>query len=167
MDLILWRHAEAVEAQHPDEDMTRALTVRGDKQAMRMAAWLDRDGAEVPLADLCATLAHGRVHLAQRAAFVVRDIGQLRAALRNPAGAPSGLPRAAMALREAYLSGGGVDWTALYPAGSFRRRRLPTYPFERRRCWPVAEPADPPPPSDRSGPVSLFDAVIRDLGVSR
>lgn len=42
MDLILWRHAEAVEAQEPSEDMARELTARGEKQALRMAAWLDR-----------------------------------------------------------------------------------------------------------------------------
>ena len=42
MDLILWRHAEAAQAEQPTEDMARALTVRGEKQAMRMAAWLDR-----------------------------------------------------------------------------------------------------------------------------
>jgi phosphohistidine phosphatase len=48
MDLILWRHAEA-EAQDRHEgdpvgghDMERALTSRGEKQALRMAAWLDR-----------------------------------------------------------------------------------------------------------------------------
>lgn len=42
MDLILWRHAEAAPAQDPQDDMARALTVRGEKQALRMAAWLDR-----------------------------------------------------------------------------------------------------------------------------
>ena len=42
MDLILWRHAEAVEAAPGDSDMTRVLTARGEKQATRMAAWLDR-----------------------------------------------------------------------------------------------------------------------------
>lgn len=42
MDLILWRHAEAVEAALGDDDMARALTARGEKQATRMAAWLDR-----------------------------------------------------------------------------------------------------------------------------
>lgn len=42
MDLILWRHAEAVEAAPGDEDMARALTARGEKQATRMATWLDR-----------------------------------------------------------------------------------------------------------------------------
>lgn len=57
MDLILWRHAEAVD--HPDLehgqpgdalDLARKLTPRGEKQAARMAAWLDRqlpDGARI------------------------------------------------------------------------------------------------------------------------
>ncbi len=39
MDLILWRHAEA-EPGEPDD--LRALTGRGQKQALRMAEWLDR-----------------------------------------------------------------------------------------------------------------------------
>ncbi|MCW5255955.1 histidine phosphatase family protein [Verminephrobacter aporrectodeae subsp. tuberculatae] len=42
MDLILWRHAEAQEAEDGHDDLTRPLTARGEKQAARMAAWLDR-----------------------------------------------------------------------------------------------------------------------------
>ena len=42
MDLILWRHAEAVEGAPDGDDMARSLTSRGEKQAARMAAWLDR-----------------------------------------------------------------------------------------------------------------------------
>ena len=42
MDLILWRHAEAEEAPDGGDDLARALTSRGEKQAARMAAWLDR-----------------------------------------------------------------------------------------------------------------------------
>lgn len=42
MDLILWRHAEAQEAPAGMDDRQRALTARGEKQAARMAAWLDR-----------------------------------------------------------------------------------------------------------------------------
>ena len=54
MDLILWRHAEAednavgdVQAGQKTEqnllpDLDRSLTHRGEKQALRMAAWLDR-----------------------------------------------------------------------------------------------------------------------------
>ena len=45
MDLILWRHAEAEELS-PDSrdasDLERSLTSRGEKQAARMASWLDR-----------------------------------------------------------------------------------------------------------------------------
>lgn len=42
MDLILWRHAEAHEAEEGASDLERTLTPRGEKQAARMAAWLDR-----------------------------------------------------------------------------------------------------------------------------
>ncbi len=38
MDLLLWRHAEAVDGT---PDHTRELTSRGLKQARRMARWLD------------------------------------------------------------------------------------------------------------------------------
>ena len=50
MDLILWRHAEAVDLELVGDDMARYLTPRGEKQAARMGAWLDRhmpDGAKV------------------------------------------------------------------------------------------------------------------------
>jgi phosphohistidine phosphatase len=39
MDLLLWRHAEAVDGT---PDHTRELTDRGRKQARQMAAWLDQ-----------------------------------------------------------------------------------------------------------------------------
>jgi phosphohistidine phosphatase len=42
MDLVLWRHAEAQEWVEGCKDMDRALTPRGEKQAARMAGWLDR-----------------------------------------------------------------------------------------------------------------------------
>lgn len=42
MDLVLWRHAEAQEWTEEGDDMARALTSRGEKQAARIANWLDR-----------------------------------------------------------------------------------------------------------------------------
>jgi phosphohistidine phosphatase len=42
MDLILWRHAEAIDWQEGCDDLDRVLTPRGYKQAIRMAEWLDR-----------------------------------------------------------------------------------------------------------------------------
>ncbi|HCY14542.1 MAG: histidine phosphatase family protein [Curvibacter sp. GWA2_64_110] len=42
MDLVLWRHAEAQDWVPGCNDLERSLTPRGEKQAARMAAWLDR-----------------------------------------------------------------------------------------------------------------------------
>jgi phosphohistidine phosphatase len=50
LDLILWRHAEAEDPGAGQDDLSRALTARGEKQAARVAAWLDRllpEGARV------------------------------------------------------------------------------------------------------------------------
>ena len=42
MDLILWRHAEASEAEDGGPDLDRALTARGERHAARMAHWLNQ-----------------------------------------------------------------------------------------------------------------------------
>ena len=42
MDLILWRHAEAEDAGAGELDLDRPLTSRGERQAERMAEWLNR-----------------------------------------------------------------------------------------------------------------------------
>lgn len=42
MDLILWRHAEALDMRELDDDLDRALTPKGERQAHRMADWLGR-----------------------------------------------------------------------------------------------------------------------------
>lgn len=55
MDLILWRHAEAEDLSSTEGgtyelDLARSLTSRGEKQAFRMAGWLDRqlpEGARI------------------------------------------------------------------------------------------------------------------------
>ncbi len=42
MDLILWRHAEAFEIRAAETDLERALTPKGERQAQRMADWLNQ-----------------------------------------------------------------------------------------------------------------------------
>jgi phosphohistidine phosphatase len=42
MDLILWRHAEAFDLSDGQDDADRALTPKGERQARRMADWLNR-----------------------------------------------------------------------------------------------------------------------------
>lgn len=41
MDLLLWRHAEAHAAREGQPDLERALTSKGERQARRMAEWLN------------------------------------------------------------------------------------------------------------------------------
>lgn len=50
MDLVLWRHADAQDWEEGCADLERPLTPRGEKQAARIAAWLDRqlpDGTRI------------------------------------------------------------------------------------------------------------------------
>lgn len=50
MYLILWRHAEAEDLTEGGDDLVRALTPRGEREAARMGAWLDRtlpEGARI------------------------------------------------------------------------------------------------------------------------
>ena len=42
MDLILWRHAEAHLPRDGQSDLERALTAKGERQAQRMAEWLNQ-----------------------------------------------------------------------------------------------------------------------------
>ena len=42
MDLILWRHAEAFEMREVEDDLARSLTAKGERQAQRMAEWLNQ-----------------------------------------------------------------------------------------------------------------------------
>lgn len=42
MHLILWRHAEAEDAPAGGDDLSRSLTPRGEREAARVGAWLDR-----------------------------------------------------------------------------------------------------------------------------
>ena len=42
MDLILWRHAEAEELAEGIDDPARGLTPKGERQARRVAEWLNR-----------------------------------------------------------------------------------------------------------------------------
>ena len=41
MDLILWRHAEAHVLRDGQDDLERTLTPKGERQAQRMAEWLN------------------------------------------------------------------------------------------------------------------------------
>ncbi len=67
MDLILWRHAEAVDADAGEDDMERVLTPKGQKQARRMAEWLNSQ-----LPDSCRILSSPAVRTVQTAEALKR-----------------------------------------------------------------------------------------------
>lgn len=59
MDLVIWRHAQAVDASPGCDDLARTLTAKGEKQAERMAEWLDRQlpqGARVLVSPAARTV---------------------------------------------------------------------------------------------------------------
>ncbi|MEV4306336.1 amino acid adenylation domain-containing protein [Nonomuraea sp. NPDC049624] len=118
------------------------------------------------LADVAHTLRIGREPLRERLALVVADVAELcerleRFARSEPAdvlrgrtrpGVPpsgwsgdqlSGRPGDLLELGRHWVDGGHVDWT---PPPGARLVGLPSYPFDRMRCWPF-EPAsgDPEP----------------------
>lgn len=93
MDLLLWRHAEAHDALPGQDDLERALTPRGEKQAIRMAGWLDRqlpEGARVLVSPARRTeqtaLALGRRYKVRQDLAPGATVDQLLAACSWPAG---------------------------------------------------------------------------------
>ena len=72
MDLVLWRHAEAEEALTDMDDLQRCLTTKGERQAQRMGAWLERQlpaGARVLVSPAQRTLqTAAALHRKQRVA---------------------------------------------------------------------------------------------------
>lgn len=82
--------------------------------ATRYAAWL-LDHPEVPLADVCATAAHGRSHFAHRLAVVASSTSELAEALRKAAaGAHREAPARELADRVAFVfTGQGAQYAGM------------------------------------------------------
>ncbi|WP_256756847.1 non-ribosomal peptide synthetase [Cohnella sp. WQ 127256] len=118
-------------------------------------------GNETSAERICFTAHTGRDHHDHRLAIVFRDYKELRNKLdrlttgefaslepqgiyygsRKPAAAGSeDLDFASegqdwVEIAERYTLGAEIDWDRLYSAKSYARVHLPTYPFERTRCW--------------------------------
>ena len=56
MDLIFWRHAETAHAVDGQSDSDRELSPRGERQAQRMAHWLERQLPESTKILCCPTV---------------------------------------------------------------------------------------------------------------
>ncbi|GAV15989.1 SDR family oxidoreductase [Paenibacillus sp. chi10] len=113
---------------------------------------------DISLADLCFTVNTGRSHWEYRLALVAENIEELRSKLqltstqdslktmggesifygecRLSSQAEKQMVKADLgnACRN-YVEGADIDWGFLYEGKSNKRIPLPTYPFERNRCW--------------------------------
>ncbi len=118
-------------------------------------------GPPARLADVAFTLQHGRTAFEHRFAAIAADRGELVERLtqflethRVETGAGSGPLEAAAG---EWLRGGAVDWTRLRDGRlDLRRVPLPTYPFERRRCWIGEGPAAPATAPQETGVVADY-----------
>ena len=124
-----------------------------------------RGTPDIALGDVSYTLALGRGHFANRAAFVASGRDELSDQLErwladdvNGAQVASGdaaLDRARMR----YLDGGTVDFVPMFTGRDVRRTPLPTYPFQRRRYWVATST-----PARREGESTIMDHPATDNG---
>ena len=154
--------------------------------AESLSEYLGKESCD--LTELSYTLQVGRDELPQRAAFVVSSHEELREKLIEfvgrgevPAGSFSGRAGKPSAdespnpvsegrlldIAKHWVSGGNVDWNALYGSGRPRRIPAPTYPFARERHWiPEPESRDdrmtPTPSGDAEAPF-LHPLLHRNL----
>ncbi|WP_327419552.1 SDR family NAD(P)-dependent oxidoreductase [Streptomyces sp. NBC_01233] len=153
--VVLEEAGAAPEVRRPHGPWVFPLSARTPHALRRYAAALlaavERADRTPELADVAHTLQHGRDAMAERLAVTAADRSTLVAALKAAAdGADhSALARPAGGTdADRWVAGDAVDW----PAGGVSIP-LPTYPFERRRCW-VAPVASPGPEADAAAPAA-------------
>ncbi len=122
MDLILWRHAEAVEPDEGMPDMDRSLTERGQRQALDVANWLNEQ--RLPkLSVICSPALRaqetakllGRPYMVSKALAVGSAPAEMLAAAGWPDHSDAvmliGHQPALGRLASLLLSGAEADWT--------------------------------------------------------
>lgn len=141
-----------------------------DAVLTRLLEWLDRN-PDCDLARLAYTLQAGRTALPCRLAFVAGNLAEARAGFEaalageipwNGVFTPNVLAVQAPpelcepedlaqlldsgdldALARAFAAGANLDWDRLWASGRPRPLALPTYPFEKTRCWYEVYPDAP------------------------
>ncbi|MEU2032856.1 SDR family NAD(P)-dependent oxidoreductase [Nocardia amamiensis] len=140
------------------------VSARDSDRLVDYVAALDRflTGQQPNLADLAYTMQVGRQPGRARAAFVARDIDQLRAAVRawvdDAPGARDCRDAAEDSRIARWLGGGDIDWATVRDPGPRRRIPAPTYPFARERYW-IPDVASTP----ESTPVQLTNTATTSV----
>jgi amino acid adenylation domain-containing protein len=147
-------------------------------EATDPAYWGEQMRQTVRFSDGVAALVRGRdpilleVGPGQTLASLVRRDPPDGASVTAVASLPSTAPEAdarslALALGQLWLAGAEPDWEALHAPAKRRRVPLPTYPFERQRCF-----VDPAPDNDahevtNPGTGAAVESRVDDAGTAR
>lgn len=118
------------------------------------ADMLSDDDRHWNIRDLCYTASLGRSHFSYRLAFVVKNVDEVMEHLRRlqlnsellsslTACNPETTSRknecwdelSLQEVRDLYILGADIPWSLLYRSGTYRRVHLPSYPFDKHRCW--------------------------------
>ena len=148
--------------------MSSPLSARTPAQLAAVAARLRAALTPgLPLPAIAWTLQTGREALACRALAVAADLPDL---LRQLDAIASGAPGASSAA-QAWLAGGTMDWAAAWSGPAPVPVALPSYPFERRRCWlRTPTPAAALPTSAVAlfiqGPGTIDDLVLQETPIA-
>ncbi len=89
----------------------------------------------IPLPYIAYTLQFGRKQWKYRKAFVCKDTKHAAQLLLGSS--PSSLKEDSdlYLLAQSWASGASMNWETIHPISDAHRVPLPTYPFERKRCW--------------------------------
>ncbi|MYV54176.1 SDR family NAD(P)-dependent oxidoreductase, partial [Streptomyces sp. SID3212] len=145
---------QAASAPRPaDEAVVLPLSARtADALHHRVRQLTERLTEQHDLGDTARTLALSRAHFPVRAAFVIRNLAELREQaqeLLTGGRPPTDIHgERLMRLAEDYLAGRDVDWTTAHAGRPRRNVPLPTYPFARTRHWTVGPATARPAESD-------------------
>ncbi|WP_258042491.1 non-ribosomal peptide synthetase [Paenibacillus sp. UNC499MF] len=138
-----------------------AKTEEGLQELIRDYDKLFAGTDELDMPAVCYTASTGRSHLTYRLAVTAADGAELMQKLQRlhregkgsdgvyigktdstqthqytqPGNLADLVPEAVQELARQYVQGASIDWKALYAQSSFRKVSLPTYPFQRKRCW--------------------------------
>ncbi|MFF8433572.1 SDR family NAD(P)-dependent oxidoreductase [Streptomyces bacillaris] len=130
------------------------------RYATALHAALDSD---VELVDVAYTLQHGRDAMTERLAVTAADRPTLVEALDAVIGG-TGHPALArpdgVTPADRWVAGAVAVW----PDTDGTLIPLPTYPFERRRCWIGARPEEPPVPGEPAGAYAPRWQPVADVG---
>ncbi|MBA9085511.1 amino acid adenylation domain-containing protein/non-ribosomal peptide synthase protein (TIGR01720 family) [Fontibacillus solani] len=131
---VHWPHRIAIIASNPDELREQLLHLNtSGPSGSCVFAGVHRVTSDTNQSKSDGVLTQQEIEvLSERTSELIEAVNELKIA-----GVPesSDMIDKLSKLCELYVQGARMNWRALYRKGENKRIPLPTYPFERRRCW--------------------------------